>query len=113
MTVIEAIEELKYDCNELGKAIPCDTSWGMLFENAYGMAIQALEKQIPKKPIPIDYEKYIDMLKSHITNIMKNIWLSLMILNMNLYQKFIPKKHVNMQQIRFTEILNRAGKELK
>lgn len=27
MTVDEAIEELKYDCNELGKAIPCDTSW--------------------------------------------------------------------------------------
>ena len=62
MTVIEAIEELKYDCNELGKAVPCDTSWGMLFENAYGMAIQALEKQIPKKPIPSDYEKYIDVI---------------------------------------------------
>ncbi len=26
MTENEAIEELKYDCNELGKAIPCDTS---------------------------------------------------------------------------------------
>ena len=44
MTENEAIEELKYDCNELGKAIPCDTSWGSFFENAYGMAIQALEK---------------------------------------------------------------------
>jgi hypothetical protein len=31
MTENEAIEELKYDCNELGKAIPCDTSWGMFF----------------------------------------------------------------------------------
>ena len=62
MTVIEAIEELRYDCNELGKAIPCDTSWGCFFENAYGMAIQALEKQIPKKPTPIDYEKYIDVI---------------------------------------------------
>lgn len=51
MTESEAIEELKYDCNELGKAIPCDTSWGCSFENAYGMAIQALEKQIPMKPI--------------------------------------------------------------
>lgn len=50
MKEIEAIEELKYDCNELGKAIPCDTSWGCSFENAYGMAIKALEKQIPKKP---------------------------------------------------------------
>ena len=49
MTENEAIEELKYDCNELGKAIPCDTSWGCSFENAYGMAIQALEKQTPKK----------------------------------------------------------------
>ena len=62
MTEIEAIEELKYDCNELGKAIPCDTSWGCSFENAYGMAIQALEKQIPKKPAPIDYKKYIDVI---------------------------------------------------
>ena len=51
MTESEAIEELKYDCNELGKAIPCDTSWGSSFENAYRMAIQALEKQIQKKPI--------------------------------------------------------------
>lgn len=51
MTENEAIEELKYDCNELGKAIPCDTSWGCSFENAYGMAIQALEKQIPKKVV--------------------------------------------------------------
>lgn len=44
MTKSEAIEELKYDCNELGKAIPCDTSWGCSFENAYEMAIKALEK---------------------------------------------------------------------
>ena len=26
------------------------------------MAIKALEKQIPKKPTPIDYEKYIDVI---------------------------------------------------
>ena len=57
MTESEAIEELKYDCNELGKAIPCDTSWGCSFENAYGMAIQALEKQIPKKPHK-NFEKF-------------------------------------------------------
>lgn len=62
MTESEAIEELKYDCNELGKAIPCDTSWGCSFENAYGMAIQALEKQVSKKPTPIDHEKYIDII---------------------------------------------------
>ena len=44
MTENEAIEELKYDCNELGKAIPCDTSWGKSLENAYAMAIKALEE---------------------------------------------------------------------
>lgn len=44
MTENEVIEELKYDCNELGKAIPCDTSWGCSFENAYEMAIKALEE---------------------------------------------------------------------
>lgn len=44
MTENEAIEELKYDCNELGKAIPCDKSWGKSFENAYAMAINALEE---------------------------------------------------------------------
>lgn len=77
MTENEAIEELKYDCNELGKAIPCDTSWGESFENAYAMAISALEevqqyrkigtveecreaveKQTAKKPTLIDYKKY-------------------------------------------------------
>ena len=52
----EAIKELKYDYNELGKAIPCDTSWGCSFEKAYGMAIQALEKQIPMKPTEINDE---------------------------------------------------------
>lgn len=81
MTESEAIEELKYDSNELGKAIPCDTSWGSSFENAYRMAIQALEEvqkyreigsieecralremQIAKKPIPIDYKKYIGVI---------------------------------------------------
>lgn len=51
MTNLEAIEELKYDCNELGKAIPCDTGWGIAIGSAYDMAIKALEKQIPKKPI--------------------------------------------------------------
>lgn len=49
MTNLEAIEELKYDCNELGKAIPCDTGWGVAIDSAYDMAVKALEKQIPKK----------------------------------------------------------------
>ena len=51
MTIQEAIEELKYDCSELGKAIPCDTGWGVAINSAYGMAIEALEKQIPQKVI--------------------------------------------------------------
>lgn len=74
MTENEVIEELKYDCNEIGKAIPCDTSWGESFENAYAMAINALEeiqqyrtigtpeecraameKQKPKKPVMDGY----------------------------------------------------------
>lgn len=32
MTESEAIEELKHDCNELGKGIPCDTSGRCSFE---------------------------------------------------------------------------------
>lgn len=85
MTENEAIEELKYDCNEIGKAIPCDTSWGESFENAYAMAINALEevqqyrtigtpeecraaveKQTAKKPTPIDYEKYANLVDNAI-----------------------------------------------
>ena len=38
MTENEAIEELKYDCYDLGKAIPRDTSQGCTFENANWMA---------------------------------------------------------------------------
>lgn len=33
-----------------------------IFEEALGLAIRALEKQIPKKSTPIDYEKYIDVI---------------------------------------------------
>ena len=43
MTENEAIEELKSNCNELGKAIPCDTGLGMAVNEAYGMAIKSLE----------------------------------------------------------------------
>ena len=35
-----------------------------IFAEALGLAIQALEKQIPKKPTPIDYEKYMDTVKN-------------------------------------------------
>lgn len=44
MTENEAIEELKSNCNELGKAIPCDTGLGMAVNEAYGMAIKSLEE---------------------------------------------------------------------
>lgn len=33
-----------------------------IFSEALGIAIQALEKQTSKKPTPIDYEKYIDVI---------------------------------------------------
>ncbi len=52
----EAIQELQYDYNTLGKGIPCDTSWGTAIDEAYNMAISALEKQIPKKLIEHHYE---------------------------------------------------------
>ena len=44
MTPEEAIEELKYDLNTLGKGVPCDTSWGIAIEQAYAMAIKALKE---------------------------------------------------------------------
>ena len=33
-----------------------------IFAEALGLAIQALEKRIPKKPTPIDYKKYINVI---------------------------------------------------
>lgn len=44
MTEQETIEELKYDYNKLGKSIPCDTGWGVSIDEAYSMAISALEE---------------------------------------------------------------------
>jgi hypothetical protein len=66
MTENEAIEELKYDCNELGKAIPCDTSWGKSFENAYAMAIKALEEVQQYRAIgtPEECRKSADICKA-------------------------------------------------
>lgn len=60
MTENEAIEELKYDCNELGKTIPCDTSWGKSFENAYAMAINALEEVQQYRKHGITVESALD-----------------------------------------------------
>ncbi len=51
MTKKEAIEELKEEWDRFGKAIPCDTCYGMIVNEAYKIAIAAMEKQIPKKPI--------------------------------------------------------------
>ena len=34
------------------------------YKNGLRMAINALEKQIAKKPSPIDYKKYIDVVKN-------------------------------------------------
>lgn len=53
MTEQEAIEELKYDCEQLGKSVPCDTSWGQAINTAYGMAIAALGRQVLMMPIKI------------------------------------------------------------
>ena len=70
MTENEAIEELKYDCNEIGKAIPCDTSWGKSFENAYAMAINALKEVQQYRAIGTPEElkaamKYVYLAKKH------------------------------------------------
>lgn len=64
MTEQEAIKELKYDCEQLGKSVPCDTSWGQSINTAYGMAISALEKQIPKKPVTKP-DKYSDLVQHY------------------------------------------------
>lgn len=51
MTEKEAIENLKEEWDRFGKATPCDTSYGMIVNESYKMAIAALEKQMPKKPV--------------------------------------------------------------
>jgi rRNA maturation endonuclease Nob1 len=58
MTESEAIEGLGILNNGLNEAfVNADE-----LSEALQMAIQALEKQIQKKPIPIDYGKYIDVI---------------------------------------------------
>ena len=41
-----------------------DSHAGRAQSEAFQMAINALEKQIPTKPIAIDYEKYMDTVKN-------------------------------------------------
>lgn len=38
------------------------TSGYLMLQGSIDMAINALEKQVPKKPTPIDYEKYTDVI---------------------------------------------------
>ena len=59
MTEIEAIIEA---IEVIEKNRP--TSGYTMLNEALDIAINALEKQIPKKPTPIDYEKYMDIVKN-------------------------------------------------
>lgn len=54
----EAIREVRFNMSKIGLN---DKAAKRVVE-ARNMAIKALEKQIPKKPTPIDYEKYIDVI---------------------------------------------------
>lgn len=54
MTESEAIKEFQQNID-----MPFGSN---ISREASGLAIQALEKQIPMKPTPIDYEKYIDVI---------------------------------------------------
>lgn len=56
MTESEAIKELQENID-----LPFGSN---VSKEAAKIAIQALEKQIPKKPTPIDYEKYIDVINN-------------------------------------------------
>ena len=58
MTESEAIKEVRFNMSKIGLS---DKAAKRVVE-ARNVAIKALEKQIPKKPTPIDYEKYIDVI---------------------------------------------------
>ena len=58
MTENEAIELIENDLKLHSKDL------SNKYKNGLRIAIQALEKQIPKKPTPIDYEKYMDTVKN-------------------------------------------------
>lgn len=56
-------ECINRDCNR--DCANCDIVQNVEdLNNAYDVAINALKKQIPKKPTPIDYEKYMDTVKN-------------------------------------------------
>ena len=58
MTESEAIEIVRKE------KVYMDSHAGRAQSEAFLIAINALEKQIPKKPTPIDYEKYMDTVKN-------------------------------------------------
>ena len=59
MTEREAKKEIEHNvfCNT-------DNFEMTISKECYKTIINALEKQIPKKPTPIDYEKYMDIVKN-------------------------------------------------
>lgn len=61
MTESEKLIRNEAEAIECLKSNKPTSSYAMLQESI-DMAIQALEKQIQKKPIPIDYGKYIDVI---------------------------------------------------
>ena len=60
MTESEAIKEIRFNMSTIGLS----NEAAKRVVEARDMAINALEKQIPKKPTPIDYEKYMDTVKN-------------------------------------------------
>ena len=61
MTENEAIELIENDLKLHSKDLSSK------YKNGLRMAINALEKQIPKKPTPIDYKKYVDVVDNAIS----------------------------------------------
>ena len=61
MTESEAIEEFKERLELIEK---CYRGEVEDYKQALELGVNALEKQIPKKPTPIDYEKYMDTVKN-------------------------------------------------
>ena len=60
MTESEAIKEIRFNMSTIGLG----NEAAKRVVKARDMAINTLEKQIPKKPTPIDYEKYMDTVKN-------------------------------------------------
>ena len=60
MTESETIKEIRFNMSTIGLG----NEAAKRVVKARDMAIQAIEKQIPKKPIPIDYEKYMNTVKN-------------------------------------------------